>query len=265
MQTFEVETLPQVVFAHTYYADSYSNSILHEGKSMEVTYISEGSLNIEQNGKIYKAKKGDVLCTPDSPFPAIVHTPNYHEHRTVFAYFEYSVKDNASGLCLPMVTPSQFNTVAAKNIIEQLIRNQLYFKESSTKGAAMFLDLLCEIDRCNNKSKKTLLPSSALYTQYAKEYVQRNICLPVTQKSVAAYLNISPEYLCSIFKKTEGISFMKYANMEKLKAIETLMKKEHIHLYEAARFYGYNDPNYVSRLFRSYCGYNITEKGRKMS
>jgi len=64
--------------------------------------------------------------------------------------------------------------------------------------------------------------------------------------------------LCSVFKKVEGISFQKYVNYEKLEAIKNLMEKEPVHLYEAAALFGYTDPNYVSRLFKKYYGYNIT-------
>jgi YesN/AraC family two-component response regulator len=38
------------------------------------------------------------------------------------------------------------------------------------------------------------------------------------------------------------------------------MEKEPVHLYEAAALFGYSDPNYVSRLFKKYYGYNITDK-----
>ena len=84
--------------------------------------------------------------------------------------------------------------------------------------------------------------------------------MSITQKSVAQYLSITPEYLCSVFKKVEGISFQKYVNYEKLEAIKNLIEKEQAHLYEAATLFGYSDPNYVSRLFKKYYGYNITDK-----
>ena len=74
------------------------------------------------------------------------------------------------------------------------------------------------------------------------------------------HLDISPEYLCAIFKKTEGITIMRYINKHKLEGIKTLMEQTNLHLYEAAGLYGYSDPNYVSRLYKQLFGYNITDK-----
>ena len=227
---------------------------------MEVTFISKGSITIEYKGREYIANKGDILLLPYDEDHISIKADSYHEHHTVFANLKWSRQNDINGLYLPLVTPERFNTRAAANIIDQLIRNQLIFKESKTKGASKLLELLCEIDQCNRKQTELHLPSEVLYTQQAKKYVQSNLHLRITQRGVAQYLSISPEYLCSVFKKVEGISFQKYANYKKLEAIKNLMEKEPVHLYEAAALFGYTDPNYVSRLFKKYYGYNITDK-----
>lgn len=260
MQTYEIETLPCVKFAHIYHADTYFNTLSKRENSMEITYISEGSIIIEYKGKDYVANKGDIVLLPYGQEQIKIKAYAYHEHHTVFAHLRWSVQNNINGLYLPLITPSQYNTQSASNIIDQLIRNQLIFKNSQAKGATKFLELLCEIDQCNRKQKDLNLPSEVLYTQRAKEYVQGNLRIPITQRSVARYLSITPEYLCSVFKKVEGISFQKYVNYEKLEAIKNLIEKEQAHLYEAATLFGYRDPNYVSRLFKKYYGYNITDK-----
>lgn len=260
MQTYEIETLPRVKFAHVYHADTYFNTLLKREDSMEITYISEGSIAIEYKGKEYVANKGDIVFLPYDQEQINIKAFAYHEHHTVFANLKWSLQDHANGLYLPLITTATLNTRTAANIIDQLIRNQLIFKESKSKGASKFLELICEIDQCNRKQTELNLPSEVLYTQNAKKYVQTNLHIPITQRSVAQYLSITPEYLCSVFKKVEGISFQKYVNYEKLEAIKNLMEKEPVHLYEAAALFGYTDPNYVSRLFKKYYGYNITDK-----
>ena len=259
MKTFEIKTLPRVIFAHTYHAERYSNTFGIKETRMEVTYISEGSLQITRNGKEYRAQQGDLICLPYSPHEIKVNASEYHEHHTVQAELTWE-EDGVNGLYLPIVTPTQLHTKNARMLIDQLICNPLLFKDSSTKGATLFLSLLYEIDKCNRSTEKETLPSDVRYTMRAKEYVQQNLRLPITQKSVAEHLSITPEYLCSVFKRVEGITLIKYVNTEKLSAIRTLMEKEHVHLYEATAMFGYNDPNYVSRLFKQYYRYNITNQ-----
>ena len=259
VKTIEVDSMPIVKFAHVHSAESYSHSFIGENDRMEVSIISEGSLWLGYGGEEYEAKKGDVLCMPYSPIRMYVRTDAFHEHRTVLASFKRTELNNINGLYLPLITPASLGTEAAQSIIEQLIKNPLLFKDSPTRGASMFLDLLCEIDRCNKAEKKTAAPSDVLYVKRAKKYVQSNIRRPITQREVAEHLSITPEYLCAVFKKNEGITFKRYVNTEKLEAIRLLMRTEHMRLCDASAAFGYSDPNYVSRLFKKYYEYNITE------
>ena len=64
MRTYEIETLPCVKFAHVYHADTYFNTLLKRENSMEITFISEGSIAIEYKGKEYVANKGDIVLLP---------------------------------------------------------------------------------------------------------------------------------------------------------------------------------------------------------
>lgn len=261
MQTYEIETLPCVGFAHAYHADTYFNVLKNREDSMEISFISQGSQIIQADGKEYVAEEGDIIVFPFKRRQDAINvkSSSFHEHYTVFAYLSWSVRNNANGLLLPLITPAKLNTQSAVKIIDRLVQNPLVFKDSRAKGAAKFLELLCEIDRCNRREQSNV-SSDILYTRRAKEYVQGHLRLPVREKEVAQHLSISPEYLCAVFKKVEGISFQKYVNYEKLEAIKDLMEKESARLYEAAAFFGYNDPNYVSRLFKKYYGHNLTNK-----
>ena len=70
---------------------------------------------------------------------------------------------------------------------------------------------------------------------------------------------ITPEYLCSIFKRCESVTLISFINKIKLDRIRTLMEKEGLTLAAAAPMYGYNDPNYVSRLCKKYYGMSLTD------
>ena len=259
MRFFEIDTMPRVMFAHVFGADSYYNRFTPKEDVMEVTLVTSGELHIELGEQIFVAHSGDLLCSPFD-LTSVVSSDTPHEHHTVGATLSWrEVENTAGGLCLPLITRANPSLKRAENIIEQLINDPLLYKDSRTRGAAKFLELLCEIDRCNRKGRELILPSEALYTQKAKQYIQEHIREPICQSEIAKRLSITPEYLCSVFKKTEGISLIRYANSMKLNAIRALIEKENMRLYEAAPLFGYNDPNYVSRLFKKYFGFGITE------
>ena len=259
MRILEIDSMPKILFAHEYGADDYSIRFCTIPGRIEVTLVTKGELIIEIGGEKHVAQAGDIICgTFDKP--SFVTTDAPHEHHTVCASVNWREMENTvSGLYLPLITKGGPHLRHAESIIEKFIRDTLTYQDSPTRGAAKFLELLCEIDRCNRKSPELNIPGEVLYTQRAKQYIQEHIREPICQSDVAKHLSITPEYLCAVFKKTEGISLIHYANTAKLSAIRSLVEKENMRLYEAAPLFGYSDPNYVSRLFKKYFGYRITE------
>ena len=261
MRIIDISSLPKVNFAHVYRTDSYFNIFSETENLIEITYVAEGELKINDNGiKGYTASKGDVICLLHSG-TNLVFSHDYHCHHTVAASVKWSATDDeAAGLCLPIVTPASTDTGKIREMIDSIIHKQEMYKTVSVKGAAKFLDLLCAIDKCNRKAEQFDVPSTTVYVQRAKEYVHRNIHKPILQNTVAEHLGISSGYLCALFKKTEGTTLMKYINKTKLESMKAMMDIEKMHLKDVAPLFGYSDPNYVSRLFKQIFGYNITEQ-----
>ena len=260
METLEFTSLPQITFAHIFEAEHYAARLNPNSRLVEVAYIVEGELFVEAADHTYTAGKGDILCLFHRDNIRI-SAPGFHHHHTVGAYVDFVPNADAqAGLQLPLVLRAEEDTGELYAMIDSIIHSQSIYMESRTRGAALFLSILCQIDKCSRKVQQTRLPSEQLYTQRAKDYVHKNIYRPITQKEVAEYLGISSGYLCGVFKNTEGISLMKYINKTKLENLKLRMDDGNIKLYEAAALFGYRDPNYVSRLFKQFFGYNITDR-----
>lgn len=261
MDFVELLSLPVISFAHIYQADTYSNRFPSTENFLEIAYIAEGSLHISLENEEICAKKGDVLCVRCNT-KKTVSADAFHCHHTVGVKIAYRFTEDKHGLLLPYITPASSNTETIYRLIDDFIHNQIEYKESKALGAAKFLELLCAIDKCNRKAADVHSPAELLYAKRAKDYIQKNIHACITQNSIAAQLGICPEYLCAVFKKTEGTTVMKYINKLKLENIKALMDHSGMPLYEAAAIYGYHDPNYVSRLYKQLFGYNVTAKLR---
>ena len=261
MDYLNITSLPEVHFAHSYDAESYSNLMRKQNRTLEISYIKEGELYVTRDGMEMVAHTGDILCTLYR-YDTRVYTPRYHCHHTVCASADFIYYDTPTeeSLLLSAVISSP-NHGKFEELIDRLIYAKRVCPERRLKCSGLFLQLL---DDLSDECRRNMNGGSGgfSYIGKAKKYIYDNINRQITQKEVAASLGITPEYLCAIFKKYTGESMMRFINSRKLENICILMKQENIPLYRAAEMYGFTDPNYVSRLYRKYHGVSITDDAR---
>ena len=259
MGYYALLSLPTVTFAHTFRSDTYSNKFPTSTNFVEISYIADGEVHLTIDDRTLHARKGDLLCLFHEKI-IFSQAEKSHCHHTVGFHVDWRMAEDISqGLLLPQLIPEKAGVQTACDLIDELIRNQVQYITTPVKGAAKLLELVCEIDRICRKMLEAKIPSEQLYTQRAKEFIQHNLPVPITLSAVAKHLGISPEYLCTVFKKNEGVTIKRYINQMKLERIKILMEDKQLRLYEAAAVYGYSDPNYVSRLYKQFFGKNITD------
>jgi len=260
MRYVDVTSLPQITFAHIYRAEAYRNAFAPMSNTAELTYIAEGEVQCEENGQVFTARKGDVLCFLRDR-PSRVWTDAPHCHHTVGVKMEWRESgEGANLLQLPLVLSAGAAAAPLCGIIDRIIQHLEDFQVSRAKGGMTILELLCGIDKCAGNSEKAGFSGDAVYAERAKRYILQRLHEPITQREVAAHLGITPGYLCSVFRKAEGMTLMHYLNRTKLTRMKALIENEHIRLSTAAAIYGYSDPNYVSRLYKSLFGRNVTDR-----
>ena len=62
MKTIEITTLPEIVFAHQYGGDDYTNKFYPHSCRLEISYMAEGELTFYTDGVKITAKKGDIVA-----------------------------------------------------------------------------------------------------------------------------------------------------------------------------------------------------------
>lgn len=255
MKGLQLLSLPVFAFAHIHKAERYHHVIPSNPSRLEITYLEEGSLNLKTSEGIVRLHKGDIACCHTD---TSVDTDCFHCHHTVCVNVDWQFTDAPGHLLLPVVMPACSAAEEIRELIDQFIYQTYLYENSPEKAACDFLQILCKIDHCNRKSEEQAGSGSSILVSRAKKYIHRHLYAPITQEEVAAHLNITPGYLCSIFRKSEHISVMRYINTLKLKQVRELMENRGMKLYEAASMLGYSDPNYVSALYKKLFGHNIT-------
>lgn len=257
-----IHGLPEIRFAHRFAADQYTNTLIPSSPGMgllEISYLVEGTLTFtfdDENTTV--ARAGDILCFPYLS-PLGIRANEHHEHHTVCFTLPFSVvtKDTPGALCLPLLYRASGPSGRGAQMIDEIIRSYTVRDRGAFFHAGLFLQLLDHIDR-HTRATDSAPPSA--HVRKAKAYIFDHLHEPIRQADVAAYLGITPEYLCSLFREAEGMPMMAFINRVKLEQIRTLMENNHLTLARAAEQYGYSDPNYVSRLYSKYFGTPITRR-----
>ena len=264
MKKTEILSLPKILFAHSFSANEYSNNNFPQRSDViEVTYIQEGYLSIVKDNEIFRAQTGDILCLlHDSPMA--VTCKDFHCHHTVRAAVLWETTNASNALHLPLITKACQETEEISEIIDKFVYSSYLYDNSYAKAATEFMNILCKINSIYIKNNESASSQTNILSIRAKKYIEKNIYKPITQAEVARYLGVTPQYLCNIFKKSEGISIIKYINSTKLKKLHYMIENENIMLYEAAQLFGYSDANYVSYLYKKMFGRNITSKANSI-
>lgn len=107
-------------------------------------------------------------------------------------------------------------------------------------------------DRISNPGSEE--PGSYLKSDKIKQYIYRNFAQPLSLNDIAGHFYISPNYLCSVFKKETGYNLMKFINEYRLKQAAKLLLETEMKVNKIAELVGFPTPSYFSQRFRDYYG-----------
>lgn len=76
----------------------------------------------------------------------------------------------------------------------------------------------------------------------------------ITLEEISERLNMTPEYIGTLFHKEMGVTFSTYMKNYRINKAKELLCGSNYKLYEIAEKVGYNDPKYFSKVFREITG-----------
>ena len=254
MDEMNLEAFPKIRFAHKYTANTYGPNFIKHDKVVEITAIIEGELLVWAENTQAVAQTGDIVFRYQTDLQ--VHAPSKHTHHTVCFFLGQELSNQQWHFPTVIHSPKNFSDLL--RLIDQIIQTQHLDANNQLKISGLLLQLLGELQNTQKDSGNCQTPSDTHYVTQAKNYIYEHISEPILQKDIAKHLGITPEYLCNIFKKSEGRPIIRYINEIKLNAVRTMMENAQIPLNQAAQQYGFTDPNYVSKLYKKYYRQSIT-------
>lgn len=97
-------------------------------------------------------------------------------------------------------------------------------------------------------------PQYGLIVKKAMKLISRDYNHGLTLTSVASALNITPEYLSTLFSKETGQSFSGYLMQYRVNKAKQLLMTGNYKIYNIAEMVGYSDSKYFCKVFRKMTG-----------
>jgi two-component system response regulator YesN len=92
-----------------------------------------------------------------------------------------------------------------------------------------------------------------------KKYLDTHFSEDISLDKMAEQVNISPYYFSKLFKQETGTGFNNYLTKIRIEKAKSLLENTDMPIKEICAEIGYQDPNYLSRLFKRWTGLSPTE------
>lgn len=260
-----LHSLPEIGFAHHFYAENYEQTYGVQDNSFEIVYVKSGELMIQLEEKMLKAAPGSVfvLCR-QLPFHlyTVDNTPHSHCSIQLQGSFYASILPNAAGelgrnpgLLLPIVLPPSLEAERIGRTMHKIIASLQVSRTANGQSSALaVLGILAELDYTFRQQLSNSQPSSVLLSTRIKEYIDSHLHQELSLTEIAENLGRSANYINSVFKEVNGIPIRQYINRRKAILIAELMVNKNADFRTACENAAITDIAYGYRLFKKQMG-----------
>ena len=265
-------------FVNCYYHRTYENftMALHSHKRVEIMYVENGELTVEYYEAEGDEKKTLTLLSHDY---VIIDTDIKHTiivpsvaTRIINLEMEISLKNPPAVLTLqglmdtdknivdflksrePIVKLSDFN-----NLSHLLLMIQDNLEKQAENSNKTFIDfslaaLFVQICDDYHMQKRSPVAARIKYVRQAVYYIHMRYQFPVSSTDVAEYVNVSQNYLNTLFKKDFGQTIVDYLNAYRISKAKSLIEKSTIPYSQIFRQVGYRTKQNFNKNFIRYTG-----------
>ncbi len=238
----------------------------HWHEEMEILYPLNGTADIIVENKKYNLPKKNVTVIESCK----IHSTCSYDEPSMFLSIHIS-KERLQNyqpdiiLCQIQCIPediSQEQFPEYYKICELLAElTRLYISDAAAfrlEAEGLILQVTARLIRFFSINGMPQLTASSQMTierirnviRYVEEHFQENISL----QDAAAFLGISREYLCRIFKKNMGISFLQYLNEIRLSKVYTDLQYTSLPISEIMEKNGFTNQKLFNKLFKKMYG-----------
>jgi len=165
---------------------------------------------------------------------------------------------------------SLFNTgsnILSFPVKEQTMIEELLFKMVSEVNSAntgyeeMFASYLIQLLMICNRyiEQNTISVDSSIHCIHKKvapivQFINSHYMKPLSLGALAKLYNMSPYYLCKVFKESTGFTFTEYLSQIRVKEAQTLLRRSGSSITEVSEKVGFGSVSQFGRVFKEISG-----------
>ena len=259
-----LRSLPEIGFAHHFYAENYQANYGIQDSSFELVYVKSGKLAVQLETQYFELPPGSVfLLLRHLPIRiySMDNTPHSHCSIQLRADFDAAIAEDAAavtqlpGLLVPFMLPPSPEAEQIGKKLHQIIARLGISRTANAQSCALaVLGILSELDSFFRAQLSASQPSSLLLSARIREYIDAHVHEPITLSQIAAAIRRSPNYLNALFKEANGITVCQYINRRKAILIAELMVNKNADFRTACENAAISDISYGYRLFKKQLG-----------
>lgn len=241
----------------------------HWHKEFEIIRVLEGTFTVHLNSQQYNLKSGDVLLVEggclhtgepqSSVYECLVFDP---------AMLKRQQNDATEKYLLPIIkTQIQLKNAIDRNDTEitiaidllfTSIRQQETYFELTVYGALFRVLALLYTKQYITSAKKLPHSTRAQTMTTLIDWIERNFAEQITLEQLSAIAELSPKYLCRVFKEYTSKTLIQYINELRIENACFEMAYKGKSITQAAYDSGFNELSYFCKIFKQHKG--ITPK-----
>lgn len=113
-------------------------------------------------------------------------------------------------------------------------------------------------------SRQHVDPKTASLVEQVQFYIFENISRDITRDELAAHVNVSPQYLSTIFKRETNCTISDYIRNERIAFAKRLLKQTNLPISIISENVGFESLSYFSTVFRQVEGCSPREYRRRV-
>lgn len=115
------------------------------------------------------------------------------------------------------------------------------------------------LNDCMNILEKELKKKQTKPIRIIKEFVEEHYAEPISLELIADKVNLSVNYVSSVFRKETGVNFTDYLTAKRMEQAMDMLRKTDLPIKDIAERVGYTDVRYFSKLCKKTLGMKPTE------